>query len=97
MNETDIQQVVCDSGTCLDNNFRVYSSRERLVVICSTCGAVKLERRRTYLAMSEAARAREQKTTPEQRSARARLGALAKAAKIQEARKMNGSTDATME
>src|SRR5215472_8311805 len=97
MNDMDMRQVVCDSGSCLGNNFRVYSSREGLVVTCSACGAVKFERRRTFLAMSEAARAREQKTTPEQRSARARLGALARASKIQEARKMNGATDAAME
>jgi len=97
MNETDIQQVFCDSGTCMSSDFRAYSSQKRLVVICSTCGAIKFERRRSYLAKSEAALAREQRTTPEQRSARARLGALAKAAKIQEAKKINGSIDAEVE
>jgi len=80
----ELQQVACNSGTCLSTSFRLYMNerRQTVVIMCSDCGAVKLEyrERRTSLAKSMAAQARCHAMTPNERSALARLGGFAKAA-----------------
>jgi hypothetical protein len=85
----ELQQVTCNNGDCLSTSFRLYKNEKRQTVIitCSGCGAVKLEyrERRPTPAKSMVARARSNAMTPEERSARARLGALGKAAKFRQA------------